>query len=74
MDEEEYNSAVARESMCVNEKEGGRTVRLPGAEVKKVQVFKYSGSTVQECGEGGKEMKKSVQMRWRKGQRKRIEL
>ncbi|KAK3530651.1 hypothetical protein QTP86_030917, partial [Hemibagrus guttatus] len=42
------------EYMCVNEREGSGTVRLQGEEVKKVQEFKYLGSTVQsnvECGE-----------------------
>ncbi|KAK3518565.1 hypothetical protein QTP70_002544, partial [Hemibagrus guttatus] len=46
------------EYMCVNEREGSGTVRLQGEEVKKVQEFKYLGSTVQsngECGERGKE-------------------
>ncbi|KAK3563548.1 hypothetical protein QTP86_030959 [Hemibagrus guttatus] len=35
------------EYMCVNEREGSGTVRLQGEEVKKVQEFKYLGSTVQ---------------------------
>ncbi|KAK3524988.1 hypothetical protein QTP86_012195 [Hemibagrus guttatus] len=43
------------EYMCVNEREGGGTVRLQGEEVKKVQEFKYLGSTVQSNGECGKE-------------------
>ncbi|KAK3518986.1 hypothetical protein QTP70_016199 [Hemibagrus guttatus] len=43
------------EYMCVNEREGSGTVRLQGEEVKKVQVFKYLGSTVQSNGECGKE-------------------
>ncbi|KAK3565197.1 hypothetical protein QTP86_001008 [Hemibagrus guttatus] len=43
------------ESMCVNESEGSGTVRLQGEEVKKVQEFKYLGSTVQSNGECGKE-------------------
>ncbi|KAK3545833.1 hypothetical protein QTP70_015511, partial [Hemibagrus guttatus] len=34
------------EYMCVNEREGSGTVRLQGEEVKKVQEFKYLGSTV----------------------------
>ncbi|KAK3512681.1 hypothetical protein QTP70_022641 [Hemibagrus guttatus] len=46
------------EYMCVNEREGSGTVRLQGEEVKKVQEFKYLGSTVQSNGEGGKEVKK----------------
>ncbi|KAK3560117.1 hypothetical protein QTP86_033874 [Hemibagrus guttatus] len=45
------------EYMCVNEREGSGTVRLQGEEVKKVQEFKYLGSTVQSNGECGKEMK-----------------
>ncbi|KAK3523846.1 hypothetical protein QTP70_010460 [Hemibagrus guttatus] len=44
------------EYMCVNEREGSGTVRLQGEEVKKVQEFKYLGSTVQSNGECGKEM------------------
>ncbi|KAK3571098.1 hypothetical protein QTP86_001776 [Hemibagrus guttatus] len=38
------------EYMCVNEREGSGTVRLQGEEVKKVQEFKYLGSTVQSVG------------------------
>ncbi|KAK3555213.1 hypothetical protein QTP86_010465 [Hemibagrus guttatus] len=45
------------EYMCVNEREGSGTVRLQGEEVKKVQEFKYLGSTVQSNGECGKEGK-----------------
>ncbi|KAK3534869.1 hypothetical protein QTP86_032387, partial [Hemibagrus guttatus] len=43
------------EYMCVNEREGSGTVRLLGEDVKKVQVFKYLGSTVQSNGKCGKE-------------------
>ncbi|KAK3510392.1 hypothetical protein QTP70_005867 [Hemibagrus guttatus] len=52
------------EYMCVNEKEGSGTVRLQGEEVKKIQEFKYLGSTVQSNGECGKEVKKRVQAGW----------
>ncbi|KAK3546297.1 hypothetical protein QTP70_025706 [Hemibagrus guttatus] len=52
------------EYMCVNEREGSGTVRLQGEEVKKVQEFKYLGSTVQGNGECGKEVKKRVQAGW----------
>ncbi|KAK3530003.1 hypothetical protein QTP86_009393 [Hemibagrus guttatus] len=48
------------EYMCVNEREGSGTVRLQGEEVKKVQEFKYLGSTVQSNGECGKEVKKYI--------------
>ncbi|KAK3516460.1 hypothetical protein QTP70_014791 [Hemibagrus guttatus] len=43
------------EYMCVNEREASGTVRLQGEEVKKVEEFKYLGSTVQSNGECGKE-------------------
>ncbi|KAK3511438.1 hypothetical protein QTP70_008678 [Hemibagrus guttatus] len=52
------------EYMCVNEREGSGRVRLQGEEVKKVQEFKYLGSTVQSNGECGKEVKKRVQAGW----------
>ncbi|KAK3548966.1 hypothetical protein QTP70_022654, partial [Hemibagrus guttatus] len=52
------------EYMCVNEREGSGTVRLQGEEAKKVQEFKYLGSTVQSNGECGKEVKKRVQAGW----------
>ncbi|KAK3513085.1 hypothetical protein QTP70_000977 [Hemibagrus guttatus] len=52
------------EYMCVNEREGSETVRLQGEEVKKVQEFKYLGSTVQSNGECVKEVKKRVQAGW----------
>ncbi|KAK3516670.1 hypothetical protein QTP70_021990 [Hemibagrus guttatus] len=48
------------EYMCVNEREGSGTVRLQGEEVKKVQEFKYLGSTVQSNGECGKERKLTI--------------
>ncbi|KAK3536510.1 hypothetical protein QTP86_013834 [Hemibagrus guttatus] len=50
-------SCSKTEYMCVNEREGSGTVRLQGEEVKKVQEFKYFGSTVQSNGECGKEGK-----------------
>ncbi|KAK3572671.1 hypothetical protein QTP86_004033 [Hemibagrus guttatus] len=52
------------EYMCVNEREGSGTVRLQGEEMKKVQEFKYLGSTVQSNGECEKEVKKRVQAGW----------
>ncbi|KAK3517790.1 hypothetical protein QTP70_018948, partial [Hemibagrus guttatus] len=52
------------EYMCVNEREGSGTVRSQGEEVKKVQEFKYLGSTVQSNGECGNEVKKRVQAGW----------
>ncbi|KAK3518771.1 hypothetical protein QTP70_012673 [Hemibagrus guttatus] len=57
-------SGSKTEYMCVNEREGSGTVRLQGEEVKKVQEFKYLGSTVQSNGECGKEVKKRVQAVW----------
>ncbi|KAK3513979.1 hypothetical protein QTP70_000704 [Hemibagrus guttatus] len=53
-------SGSKTEYMCVNEREGSGTVRLQGKEVKKVQEFKYLGSTVQSNGECGKEWGKKV--------------
>ncbi|KAK3572984.1 hypothetical protein QTP86_011837 [Hemibagrus guttatus] len=58
------------EYMCVNERGGHGTVRIQGEEVKKVQEFKYLGSTVQSNGECGKEVKKRVQAGFGKGWRK----
>ncbi|KAK3523202.1 hypothetical protein QTP86_021761 [Hemibagrus guttatus] len=57
-------SGSKTEYMCVNEREGSGTVRLQGEEVKKVQEFKYLGSTVQSNGECGKKVKKRVQTGW----------
>ncbi|KAK3574121.1 hypothetical protein QTP86_003462 [Hemibagrus guttatus] len=57
-------SRSSTEYMCVNEREGSGTVRLQGEEVKKVQEFKYLGSTVQSNAECGKEVKKRVQAGW----------
>ncbi|KAK3536535.1 hypothetical protein QTP86_013862 [Hemibagrus guttatus] len=57
-------SRIKTEYMCVNEREGSGTVRLQSEEVKKVQEFKYLGSTVQSNGECGKEVKKRVQAGW----------
>ncbi|KAK3513892.1 hypothetical protein QTP70_032857 [Hemibagrus guttatus] len=57
-------SGSKTEYMCVNERERSGTVRLQGEEMKKVQEFKYLGSTVQSNGECGKEVKKRVQAGW----------
>jgi len=62
--EKRNESRSKTEYMCVNEREGNGTVRLQGEEVKKVQEFKYLGSTVQSNGECGKEVKKRVQAGW----------
>ena len=62
-------SCSKTEYMCVNERNPSGTVRLQGAEMKKVEDFKHLGSTVQSNGECGKEVKKHVQAvwnRWRK--------
>ena len=52
------------EYMHVNEKDPGGTVMLQGAEITKVEDFKYLGSTIQSNGECGKEVKKRVQAGW----------
>ncbi|KAK3570673.1 hypothetical protein QTP86_024754 [Hemibagrus guttatus] len=57
-------SCSKTEYMCVNERKGSGTVRLQVEEVKKVQEFKYLGSTVQSNGECGEEVKKQVQALW----------
>ncbi|KAK3571331.1 hypothetical protein QTP86_007566 [Hemibagrus guttatus] len=54
-------SGSKTEYMFVNEREGSGTVRLQGEEVKKVQEFKYLGSTVQSNGECGKEERSLAQ-------------
>ena len=48
------------EDMCVDERETGVRVRLQGAEVVKVQEFKYLGTTVQSSGDCGREVKNRV--------------
>ncbi|KAK3557018.1 hypothetical protein QTP70_022905 [Hemibagrus guttatus] len=58
-------SRTKTEYMCVNEREGSGTVRLQGEEVKKVQEFKYSGSTVQSNGECGKEVRSGSRVLYR---------
>ena len=55
------------EYMCVNERNPRGTVRLQGAEMKKVEDFKNLGSTVQSNRECGKEVKKLVQTGWNGG-------
>ncbi|KAK3534565.1 hypothetical protein QTP86_016662, partial [Hemibagrus guttatus] len=49
------------EYMQVNEREDSKMVQLKGAEVRKVDEFKYLGSAVQGNGECGREVKKRVQ-------------
>ena len=52
------------EYMCVNERDTSGRVRLQGEEIKKVEDFKYLGTTVQSNGECGKEVKKRAQAGW----------
>ena len=52
------------EYMCVNERQVNGTVTMQGEEVAKVEDFKYLGSTVQNNGECGREVKKRVQAGW----------
>ena len=52
------------EYMCVNERQVKGTVKMQGEEVAKVEDFKYLGSTVQNNGECGREVKKRVQAGW----------
>ena len=49
------------EYLCVNEKEDGETVSLQGAELMKVNQFKYLGTIVQSNGDCDREVKKRVQ-------------
>ena len=44
--------------MCVNVSEAGRTLRMLGAELKRVHEFKYLESAMQSNGECRKELKK----------------
>ena len=50
--------------MCVNERQVNDTVKMQGEEVVKVEDFKYMGSTVQNNGECGREVKKRLQAGW----------
>ena len=52
------------EYMCVNERDQSGRVKQRGAEVKKVEDWKFFGSTVQSNRECGKEVKKRVQAGW----------
>jgi hypothetical protein len=52
------------EYMCVNERVSSDSVSLQGEELKKVDDFKYLGSTVQSNGECNKEVKKRIQTGW----------
>ena len=52
------------EYMCVNERDPSKVVKLQGEEIKKVDDFKYLGSTVQSNGECDKEVKKRIQAGW----------
>ena len=56
-------SRTKTEYLCLNG--GGReTIRLQGAELAKVDDFKYLGSTVQSNGDCDREVKKRVQAGW----------
>ena len=52
------------EYMCVNEIEGGGTVQMQGADLTKVEEFKYLGSTVQSNGRCDREVKRRIQAGW----------
>lgn len=51
-------SRIKTEYMCINGREGSRMVQLQGAEVVKVDEFKYLGSVIQSNGEYGREVNK----------------
>ena len=50
--------------MSVNARNPNGTVKLQGAEIRKMEDFKYLGSTVQSNKECGKEVKKRMQAGW----------
>ena len=56
-------SRAKTEYLCVNGNEG-EMMKMQGHEVARVDEFKYLGSTVQENGDSGKEVKKRVQAGW----------
>ena len=56
-------SRVKTEYMHVNGEQEG-TIRLAGTDVKKVQEFKYLGSTVQQNDDSDREVKKRTQAGW----------
>ena len=57
-------SCSKTEYMCVNERERSGIVRLQGAEVLKVQEFKYLETTVQSSGDCGRQVKNRVPAVW----------
>ena len=57
-------STSKTEYMCVNENGDSDTVQLQGAEMVKVEEFKYLGSAVQSNGDCGSECRKRVQAGW----------
>ena len=52
------------EYMCVNETQDNGTVRMQREWVANVDYFKYPGSTIQSCGECGREVKNRVRAVW----------
>ena len=48
----------------MNERQVNGTVKMQGEEVVQVEDFKYMGSTVQNNGECGREVKKRLQAGW----------
>ena len=56
----------------VNERNPSGTVRLQRAEIKKVEDFKYFGSTLQSNGECGKEVKKQRKQAAMDGEQRQV--
>ena len=54
-------SRYKTEYLCLNSPAAGSSVKLQGAELAKVDEFKYLGSMVQENGKCEREVKKWVQ-------------
>ena len=54
------------EYLCLNGPATGSSVKLQGAELAKVDEFKYLGSMVQENGKCEREVKKRIQAGWSK--------
>ena len=54
------------EYLCINGGNNDETVKMEDTKVPRVKEFKYLGSTVQESGGYGREVKKRVQAGWKR--------
>ena len=57
-------SRTKTEYLCLSTNANGNTIKMQGSDLARVTKFKYLGSTVQQSGDSGCEVKRRIQAGW----------